>query len=1087
MFAADPRIAPFHAMLHVIRSNRMESLLEVLSERLSTRPLGSVFAPEILVVPGPAMARWVRLQLARSWGIAANLSCPLPAVFIWQTVRNLLGHRLPERDPLERGLLAWKIFGLLPELLGAPAFRDLRTYLGKNTDDRKRWQLAEQIADVFDRYQFYRPEWIRAWSRGQEQDWQAQLWRRLILDLKPAHRVAAIDQWIQALPQVSPASVLPERVSLFALSNLPPLMGEAFRALADQTQVDLYLQVPTDAFWADLVSPRTLASLHLKPPEASDHCEIGNDLLAAWGRQGQALQNWLLEREILLEETERFVEPAPTSLLSRLQQDIFHLRPVPGEADRPVVKEDDSVQIHLCHSALRECQVLHDYLLHRLETDPGLHPEDILVLVPEIGVYAPYIEAVFQRESDRDRPFLPWNLSDLSVKEEHPLIQIFLQLLSLPESRFNHSEILSYLHVAELAEHFSLNEAAVARLQGWLDEVNLRWGLDGAHKRRFGLPDILENTWAQAEQRLFSGYALGDIDEFAGMIPVATVAGAEAEVLGRFWRLLDRLVEAAERLAEARPARAWQVCIGDLLREFFGDCEDPDGRLLAIREAAAELVDQTGALDQPLSLALVRHWLGERLGTAEHRRHSFSGGVTFCGMRPMRGLPFAVICVLGLNDQNFPRSHKPSEFDRLHASRRLGDPHPGHEDRYLFLETLLGARRCLYLSYVGRNIRDNTERQPAVVVRELLDYIDRHYQVAGGNRERLSTRLTRIHTLQPFSPRNYRQPETSSYDLYWREVARGLYQSPARTASAFPAWPETRLPELPERQVVTLTQLESFLRHPLRHFARHRLRLRLSETLAADDDERFLLDSLQSYDLKKRLMERRLRGHFSLPHRFSAEGLLPHGMLAVLTFSRETAKVARLGARLADYVRRQAVAVAVNLRFAGPLQLTGQIQNLYPGLGLLRWRPGSLRGEDILGLWLNYLAWYASGGADNLSAVLYVLNGCFELRTPLTPDAAAAELERYLYWYWEGLHRPLPVLPKASYAYAQARLSGGDPWKVARASWQGDAHSNIQSDREDLYVRLAGRGSTGNPLDHPEFALLCEAFYQRVLAHEKKR
>lgn len=1078
-------------MLQIVRSNRVESLLAQLAYRISETPLASPFAPEIVVAPSPAMARWVNLGLARRLGVAANLQYPLPASFVWSLCGILLD-KLPETDPLALDRLAWKIFAALPACLPEPAFASLRHYLGQDAAGLKRWQLASRIADVFDRYQLYRPELIRRWGAREPDDWQGLLWRHLTADLGRQHRVATIDRLLAALAGPGPFERLPERVSLFALSSLPPLFVEALHALAEHTAVDVYIHAPTDAFWADLISQKDLARKRLEKPQEAELWEVGNALLASWGRQGQALQDLLLARDTPQHDLDDFHRPSTGSLLTRLQRDIFALRPIAAPDAREAVEPDASIQVHVCHSPLRECQVLHDRLLAMLDADPQLRPEDILVMVPEIAVYAPTIEAVFAHdrahEDSGERPFIPWNLSDISDRDAHPLVAVFLSLLGLSESRFRRSEILSYLDVPELAERFGLDSAAIARIRDWLAQANLRWGLDGGHKQRLGLPAAEENTWAQAEQRLFGGYALGDGGHFDGISPIGDVEGGSAEALGHFWHLIARLSATAVRLAAPRTAVAWQATIGELLADFFGDRDDEAGQLQRIRDAVADLVVQSGGLDEPLSPALLRAWLTQRLGTEGQHGRYFSGGVTFCGMRPMRSLPFKTICVLGLHDLAFPRRDRPTEFDRMRKHWRPGDPRKGDEDRYLFLETLLCARRCLYLSYVGRDIRKNTERQPSVLVRELLDYIDQQYRVDGAEPTvRLSERLTWVHPLQPFSPRAYTSA-TGSYDRYWCEVAQSLRQATEPSAERPAAWPTTRLPAAPERmREVALAQLERFVRHPVRAFVNSRLQIYLGDDPPEDDAEPFALDGLERYLLKQRLVADRLQGRTPTPRTLSAEGALPHGGFAELAFEAQSAAVAPLVERLRDYGGRRARPVALDLTLdapSGPRRLSGQIEGIYPGLGLLRWKPSGLKGADILGLWINHLAWCASDDPQPKRSTLYTDDQCFALVQSLAPEAARAALQESLGWYWEGLHRPLALLPKASYAFARARHGGGnaDPYKAARSAWHGNDFNAIPGDRDDPYLQLVVRDLNADPLACSEFARLAEAFYAPALA-----
>ncbi|MFZ0790935.1 MAG: hypothetical protein WAM94_15095, partial [Chromatiaceae bacterium] len=645
------------------------------------------------------------------------------------------------------------------------------------------------------------------------------------------------------------------------------------------------------------------------------------------------------------------------------------------------------------------------------------------------------------------------NLSDIAISDEHPLVLVFLSLLDLADSRFTQSEVLSYLDVPELAEHFGLDSDAVAQVKAWLAQANLRWGLDADHKRRLGLPGVVENTWAQAEARLFGGYALGESELFEGIAPIGSVEGAKAELLGRFWRLFSRLTETARRLSAPRTAGEWQASIGTLLGDFFGERDDEDGRLQKIRDAVSDLADQAGGIVEPLYPSLVRGWLRERLGAESRLGRYFSGGVTFCGMRPMRSLPFRTICILGLHDLAFPRRDRQSELDLMRRDWRPGDPRKGDEDRYLFLETLLCTRERLYLSYVGRDIRKNTERQPSVLVRELLDYLDQQYQLAEPkDGETLSGRLITVHPLAPFSPRNYLHGQ-SSYDEDWCEVARAMLRPAAPGPGQSLNWSRACLGEAPEpMREVTLVQLERFFSHPVRYFVNNRLQVYLKEEEPEPDEEPFVLDRLQSFGLKQRLVEGRLQGLEPSLRQLKAEGRLPHGAFAELALERETEDLSALSARLAPFAGLRPLPVAVDLDFggdAGPRRLSGQVRGIYPGLGLLRWKPGRIKGADILGLWLAHLAWCATGKEGDKPATLCASGGDYSIRESWPPDAARGTLARLLDLYWQGVHRPLPVLPKASFAYARKLHAGGngDPLAVARRDWSGDDFNKIPGDK----------------------------------------
>ncbi|MGH6821117.1 MAG: hypothetical protein ACREDU_09680, partial [Methylocella sp.] len=365
---------------------------------------------------------------------------------------------------------------------------------------------------------------------------------------------------------------------------------------------------------------------------------------------------------------------------------------------------------------------MHDNLLAILDADATLRPEDILVMVPEIGRFAPYIEAVFGKAENELRPFIPWNLSDITIAEEHSLLAAFLRIVSLPESRFTQSEILSLLDLPEVAQRFELDAEAVETIHELTRRANVRWGIDAIHKLRFKLPAIEDNTWHQAGRRFFAGYALGSEDCWNDIAPIAAVEGEKAVLIGRFWQLLQSLFDCREELLVERSGMDWQIYLNALLDRFFS--EDESGEIQPIRDALDELHQATS--QGLLSRQLVLYWLRQYLSETTRSGRYFSGGVTFCGMRPMRSLPFRVICLIGMNERAFPRRVQKAEFDLMTQNWNPGDPSRGDEDRYLLLETLLCARQILYISYTGRDPRDNSVREPSVLVKELLDFIDRY-------------------------------------------------------------------------------------------------------------------------------------------------------------------------------------------------------------------------------------------------------------------------------------------------------------------------------------------------------------------------
>ncbi|MCK9987480.1 MAG: exodeoxyribonuclease V gamma subunit [Azoarcus sp.] len=198
--------------LMVIHGNHPEALRDVLVAWMKRHPLAPL-ENELILVQSNGIAQWLKMALAADeaaggCGIAAALDAFLPSRFVWQAYRAVLGgEAVPEVSPFDKPLLVWRLMRLLPQLLEREEFVPLARFLSDDEDLRKRHQLAERLADLFDQYQMYRADWLAAWAGGEDvlltargareplpaaQAWQPALWRALLDDvLRPSRRSSA--------------------------------------------------------------------------------------------------------------------------------------------------------------------------------------------------------------------------------------------------------------------------------------------------------------------------------------------------------------------------------------------------------------------------------------------------------------------------------------------------------------------------------------------------------------------------------------------------------------------------------------------------------------------------------------------------------------------------------------------------------------------------------------------------------------------------------------------------------------------------------------------------------------------------------
>lgn len=1037
-------------MLYTYPSNRLEQLVEALRVLLQSLPRAPLAADQVLV-QHPGMRHWLSMMLAHGSAqrICMNVRYRLPADFFWQLIRCLLGNdAVPERSPYSREILSWRLYQLLAEprlqgisLLAEPSryWRDARAA----QQDLRRLQLAQQLADLYEQYLLYRPDWIERWQHNPEEHWQALLWS-LLVEQKPEHPLRLIRR---ALHQTkSPAQALPENIFLFGLNTLAPLWLDFLAAISGHTDSDLHLFYlnPSAEHWDDLQSERAHISALLRT-EARQRAEwltdednffqqqASNPLLTSLGMQGQAFVRLL--SALAHYDTPLFTHQFATGLLGDVQRDLVQARDA-RQQPRPL-PQAATLMVTAAPTLYREVQGLHDWLLHQLQQDVTLTPKDVLVMCPNIEDYAPHLRAVFAGAGEHfnaEQPRLPCSIADRSLTEDDPTIALFLELLSLPEARFTRSQVVSWLQVPALAARFGLVAADIAKIERWLERAHVHWGLNKQHKSAWLAGEVSDHySWQQGLSRLILGMAWGDEDAFVQeRALLSDVEGQDAALLGTLANLIATLQRLQHEMATERTPSGWQVFLSQQVQLgllAMGPDFARSQRLIA--EALDDLNDyasQAGVGAELVGLAVIRQLLSSRFAGPDRVNRSFlTGQVTACSMVPMRSIPFKIIAVLGLNDGEFPRLRAPLGFDLLaQDAPRLGDRSRRGDDRYLFLEAILSARQSLYLSYQGCDERNNDARPPSILLDELCDYLQRGY---GWQPSQQIRRLP----LQPHSAANY-SGDWPSYEQPWQSAIAA--QQPANPS----------LPVSEHRPLWALADWVHCFTHPPRFFAQQRLGLYLTDRLTEDtDSEPFVLSSLDRYQFQEQWLQRHFAQATTTPIAIErmAASAYPQGLQTEPTLLQWEQAAQSFSAQLkiegAAAIERQ----PCQLRLA-QTQLDADLP--WVGDRLLFWRLAQLRGQDCVHLWLAHLM---ANSQRPVSSRFWARgqNEQFELLSFKPVPQPLAELERWYNQLLDCLTKPL--LLNADFALLLLR----ERWQEQHFNrhWFGDEYRPGLA--QDPYIR----------------------------------
>mgnify|MGYP000027895324 FL=1 len=1014
-------------MFNLYQSNKVETLFTQLV-RLLLQQDTSPLETQTVVVENPGLAHWLKMQLANTLGIAANIEFPMPSRFFWQTQR-IVSPDLAQESVYQKDNMRWLIFECLQNeaLLHRPEFVLLQHYMSQGPHDSdahalRQYRLAITISDLYDQYLVYRPDWIHNWEHENyeldnqplgDQAWQGILWfelRKLIQakNLPLAHRANMLDDFLKHLQKGH--DKLPSQVIFFGFTTLPKHQLDSLSVLSQNMDVHLLTPNPCEHYWGDVLDETTQAKLRLKGKDVL-LAHAGNDLLASLGRLGQDYQRLLLDVPNIQEQSLFYDdgENEAISLLSSIQQQILHLQ---AGSQAQIEPTDTSLQVVGCHSPMREVEVLHDHLLSLLDNGKTLKPQDIVVMIPDVAAYAPFIDAVFNSKTRAQS--IPYSISDRPLQAEHPLLNAFLLLLKVPNSRMGLSEVLALLEMPAIYKKYGLKESQLKTLSHWLTEAGVRWGFDEEHRAQQDLPPWQANSWLYGFKRLLMGYAVNSSEEILGIVPVANVEGLEAVLLGPLKKFVDDLHELSQASRQARDAQQWSLFINDMLHNFF-EVEGEEQNILEHVHLCLENWTsnvQFAHYEQDITFDVLADGLNQGLQKSAGSQHFMVGKVNFCTLLPMRSIPFKVVAVLGLNDQDYPRSVTPSSLDLMHTRRRLGDRSRRDEDRYLFLEAIMSARESLWLSYRSKSQQNDEPLTPSVVLAELLDYIQDNFTAENALTDNGSGKqLLTQHPLQAFNPLYFQADSTLfSYNNDWLAVHTPFGAATSTTT-------ESNLPEFEDTasNEILMEDFIQFFMHPAKYYLNKVLKVNLFfESDVQDDDEPFELDYLQQYQVKQNVIKQFLsaKGSKDASHSVS-EGLNAFGEIGERQWNKLKSTIEPVLQCCEEYMQDKVLnPLEINLVFDDlSLSLMGWQKDLY-GANLVKVVPSKLKAKSIIPAILEHAALCAMGKGH--TCVVICQDQKFILKI-MEQKQAKQYLHVLLQQFQQGQYTPLAMLPQSAW------------------------------------------------------------------------
>lgn len=968
-------------LLNVVNSNDLSILSSICSNRISLKTENSnPFARDKIIVMNKGMQMYLQQEIAHNNLICSGIDFSPLWAFIWDLHKTISGADSYNRYDHEH--ICWSLFSMIDKWKEKddPVFSSMREYLlvDEGEDEgAKAYQLCGAIADCFDQYQMYRPEWIREWNKmslsdfddiSQNNDgslllkegkiksfiksvlardikrkdstlektlynniWQIKLWVMLRENLNATvneqssyDRATVIYELIKALNDSKKAQVLkkklPRRLYIFGVTSMPSQVIDLFCAIGKHIEVLYMLLNPCQEYWGDLSSikadwkeKKKLIVNYLRADaleqrqcigaqrklvadvnatdsyfeefqklfDDQENLVDGNALLISLGKECKDTFNELLSRDTELAFTNVFcsnVDPddkQSDTVLNRIKDQLLTLN---SKERYKISDEDSSIEFHSCHTPLREVEVLRDRMLDIFKKEKlngGVNTKNFLVMVPDIETYSPLIESVFGSISKDDPAYIPYAVCDRTAKSDNKIASAIIELLSIGSRRITASLIIDLLSIESIARKFGITKDEVIVIAEYLQKANIHWGLDEEDvKEELNAQIDLPWTLSNGIDRIIDGFFKGS-DIVGGAC--SDVDTADFELINKFCAFVNKLKQIRDEFSPNLDLTNddWTKKLKNILLDgLFSDEQNEElvfiNKILQqMNESISNLKAGIGSNEEegytsvlniklPVFRAKLEHAFGNDRDSSKYLR----GKVNFCSFIPMRAVPFDFIFLLGMNDGDFPRKEVLPNFNLIGVKSlvRNNDRQKSVDDRFLFLESILSAKKKLYISYIGQSPIDKSELNPSPVVIELIEHIAEHFYIDSDvkdeeeNLKAIKSRLFRQETLNSYDIRNYSIDDqngllsTVSYNkaAFWFDKNSSEKKESLPIGYLTDEYIDSMSNNNCESTRLSLEELADFFKNPCKAFLKEKLNIRSVGAVKSDvceDNEPLMFDN----------------------------------------------------------------------------------------------------------------------------------------------------------------------------------------------------------------------------------------------------
>ncbi|QIQ42023.1 MAG: exodeoxyribonuclease V subunit gamma [Buchnera aphidicola (Microlophium carnosum)] len=1040
-------------MFIVYKSNSLDILLLKACNIITAKPLSNIFEKEVFVYDGKTLFQYLNIFFAEKIGISANFQLYHPHDFIWRLFQIILSKK-DLKNIFTHSMMVWKIMNVLDNE------KFLENYK-KKEDEIKKFKFSFLMANIFEQYIFYRPNWINEWETkknasiiDQTEAWQRKLWMEIMYNTRTMkqsiYHFAKLFDNVQKLIKEKKIKkkYLPKRCFVISSFSLNPSYIKFFKDISIYINVYFLYVTPCKNNIFHLIH-NNIICLDKKIEKKN---VLSHSLMMLWGQYEKIYSLYVLKSK-KVKIINCFKKNKNNNLLNNIQNDLLDSNKF-KTTKRFLQLTDNSISIHICLNKKNEIEILYEKLLVFFHENSSLKPSDIVVTSFSLNSYILFINAIFKSVDKKKN--IPFFISQKFPKNTRIILSVFKKILNLSNSRFENEEILELLEIPEIAKKFNFSKEEIKILYSWIEEANICWAIDCKHKDYLSFPKNKQNTWFYGIEKLLLSYAMNDTETiWNNILSCSLINGSRSELIGKLIIFIKTLEKWQRKLSKSQYLEYWHSLSTTLMSDFFYPSKKIEKIMQIIQKKWIKMMNDnlSSNYSKKISINILKKNFFYKNDYTNNKKF-LPGVVNFCHPDSVCYIPFKIICIIGADHSSIPKINYLDNFNLLIKYPLIGDVNIYQKYCYLFAQSISCAEKKLHISYIGYSDKDESKRYPSVLVDQLLNYIAFNFCFIGDENLNLENNAKKI--IKNLCTQYNKQYfyEKKNINFFKKDQLQNTYHNLEKNIY------DKNLLKKQSYIQINLKDLINFWKNPIRYFFNFNLKIRFNtEKKEIKHTEPFSVHPLDAFKIKTVLLNKIIHNQeiteFFQYHMLS--GKLPYHFFGKIFWNKSIKDMTLIAKEVMKY-RVLTEERKINLKIE-KYQINGilcEIQNT----GLLRWKPTIINYSDRISLWLEHLIYSVLVGCKDSRIIGYKCHTWSF--SSLNTDIAYTYLLQYIRGYIKGIKTPLfliksgaswldQVYDKKNNCIKKDYHTNRKGHKKLLETWIGNSY--MKAEQKDFYIK----------------------------------